>query len=191
MLPDPATCNFLDCSRRADFLAKRETIIDGKRVDCFEPGATWLVKADKVRIQAFGESTAYSSLKAVVKFVAIGGRALKGNVVAIGARHAALNGKRVFQNVELPTVLKMMHRESGTLVDIPQNTSNTSKKHIVHVKVFDGTSEPILIQVDRWLHSPGNEYINVWITMHSLPGQDGYCGNFDGVAHNDADSQPL
>mmetsp|Transcript_25986 Transcript_25986/g.50888 ORF Transcript_25986/g.50888 Transcript_25986/m.50888 type:complete len:402 (-) Transcript_25986:701-1906(-) len=162
---------------------------DRKRVDCLKPGAIWLVKADKIKIQAFGESTAYSNGTAVVKFVAIGGRALKGNVVAIGARYAALNGTRVFHDVELPTVLKMMHRESGTLVDIPQNTPNTSKKHIVHVEVFDGTSEPILIQVDRWFPSPGNEYINVWITMRPLPGQDGYCGNFDGVAHNDAAHQ--
>jgi len=162
---------------------------DGKEVDDFKTGAFWLVKADEVEIQGFGETTDYSPRKAVTKIVSIGGRKMKGKVLTIGARYADLNGKRVSGDLELPDILKIVYTENGTLVDIPKNTPNTSKKHIVHVKVLDGTPDGIVIQVDRWFQSPTNEYINVRITMRPLPGQDGRCGNFNRIAHDDAADQ--
>merc|ERR1712106_1269598 len=59
------------------------------------------------------------------------------------------------------------------------------KKKIVHVKIADGSPEGLLVQVNRWTASAGNEYVNWKITMHSRPGQDGHCGNFNGNAADD------
>merc|ERR1711956_166247 len=38
------------------------------------------------------------------------------------------------------------------------------KKKIVHVKIADGSPEGLLVQVDRWTASAGNEYVN-WQIM--------------------------
>merc|ERR1719412_3353910 len=57
--------------------------------------------------------------------------------------------------------------------------------HIVHIKIFDGTPEGILIQVNRWNEPSEGHYINIRITMHAQPGQDGHCGNFNGNAADD------
>merc|ERR1719436_1281011 len=58
-------------------------------------------------------------------------------------------------------------------------------KHVVHIKIEDGSPEGIQLQVNRWTRSSEGHYINIRITMHPQPGQDGHCGNFNGNAADD------
>jgi len=118
--------------------------------------------------------------------VAIGGPLLKGNKLIIGPLDATWNGVPILTGFPShfiqPGLLTVDYDNVGALVD---NDRDESKKRIVHVKIGDGTPEGISVQINRWTASPGNEYVNWRISMHSRPGQDGHCGNFNGNAADD------
>jgi len=63
----------------------------------------------------------------------------------------------------------------GVWVDAKLDSTN---KRVVHVKIDDGTPKGLTVQVNRLTESPGNEYVNWKISMHSRHRQDGHCGNF-------------
>merc|ERR1719433_2171173 len=54
--------------------------------------------------------------------------------------------------------------------------------HVVHLALPQGIS----IQINRWNEAGEGDYINVRITMHAIPGQDGHCGNFNGNPTDDS-----
>merc|ERR1712072_705834 len=44
----------------------------------------------------------------------------------------------------------------------------------------------VTLQINRWDEPGEGKYINVKITMSKQPNQDGQCGNFNGIAADDA-----
>jgi len=85
-------------------------------------------------------------------------------------------------NFNVPGVVQMQYNNVGTLL---QNGRGGMALRIVHVKINDGTPEGIQIQINRWTKESEGHYINVRITMHPQPGQDGHCGNFNGNPADD------
>jgi len=143
------------------------------------------VKSPLLSIQGRYLPTQFTSGLAVTKMVAIGGSLLKGNKLIIGALIATWNGAPIltgFPSHFNQSELSVDYGNAGILVDA---AINAQKKKIVHVKIADGTAEGITIQVNRRTGSPGNEYVNWKISMHSRHGQDGHCGNFNGNAVDD------
>jgi len=149
------------------------------------------VKSGPVNIQARYLPTKFTHGLAVTKMVAIGGPVLKGNKLIIGPLAATWNGAPIIGSLgatfSQPGLLTVNYDTSGDLIDTTGGV-DASKKKIVHVKINDGTPEGLAIQVNRWTASPGNEYVNWKISMHSRPGQDGHCGNFN---QNSADDDRL
>lgn len=159
---------------------------DGARADYYSSGEYWIVRSSDIWIQARYLPTKFTNGLAVTKIVAIGGPLLKGNKLIIAPLYTAWNSAPVLadfpSHFDQPNLVHLDYDNVGALVD---TALDASKKHIVHAKIFDGTPEGILVQVNRWLASKGNEYINVKITMNARPGQDGHCGNFNGQAADD------
>jgi len=159
---------------------------DGMRADYYSSGEYWVVKSDAIWIQARYLPTKFTNGLAVTKAVAIGGPVLKGNKLIIGPTFATWNGAPVLtgfpSHFDKPNIVHLDYDNAGALVD---TALDASKKHIVHAHIFDGSPEGIMVQINRWLETKGEEYVNAKITMHSRPGQDGHCGNFNGNAADD------
>merc|ERR1712070_534476 len=54
--------------------------------------------------------------------------------------------------------------------------------HVLHV-TLPGS---VTLQINRWNEEGEGRYINTKITMPHQEGQDGQCGNFNGIAEDDA-----
>lgn len=168
---------------------------DGMRADYYSSGEYWIVKSDTIWIQGRYLPTQFTSGLAVTKGLAIGGPLLKGNKLIIASTFTTWNGERVLTAFpshwdwfDQPNLVHLVYDNMGSLVDeapLKEPGMDPSKKHIVHVKIFDDSPEGIIIQVNRWLQAKGNEYINVKITMRKQPGMDGHCGNFNGLPADD------
>merc|ERR1719232_1600691 len=159
---------------------------DGMRADYYSSGEYYIVKSGIISIQGRYLPTKFTNGLAVTKMVAIGGPMLKGNKLIIGPLAATWNGAPILggfpSHFQQPGLLTVDYDNVGALVD---TALDPSKKKIVHVKIADGSPDGLLVQVNRWTESAGNEYVNWQITMHSRPGQDGHCGNFNGNAADD------
>jgi len=159
---------------------------DGLRADYYSPGEYWIVKTPDVFIQGRYLPTRMTSGLAVTKILAVGGPILKGNKLFISPRTAFWNTEPILQafpsNFNKAGLLQMHLDDVGELL---QKGRKGLTKRIVHIKIFDGTNEGLLIQVNRWTQPSEGDYINVKISMHARPGQDGHCGNFDGDSAND------
>merc|ERR1719492_646841 len=147
---------------------------DGMRADYYSSGDYYIVKSPIISIQGRYLPTKFTNGLAVTKMVAIGGSLLKGNKLIIGPLNATWNGAPIL------TGFPSHFNHSGFLTVDYDNVRNlvdtamdASKKKTVQVKIDDGTPEGITVQVSRWFASPGNDYINWKISMHSRPGQDG------------------
>mmetsp|Transcript_55345 Transcript_55345/g.109994 ORF Transcript_55345/g.109994 Transcript_55345/m.109994 type:complete len:497 (-) Transcript_55345:84-1574(-) len=159
---------------------------DGMRADYYSSGEYYIVKSNVISIQGRYLPTKFTNGLAVTKMVAIGGSLLKGNKLIIGPLSATWNGAPILtgfpSHFDQPDIVHADYDNVGNLVD---TALDASKKKIVHVKINDGSPEGLLVQVNRWTASVGNEYVNFKITMHSRPDQDGHCGNFNGNAADD------
>lgn len=149
-------------------------------------GDKWLVKSASVSIQAryeADEKLAENNL--FVRAVAIGGRFLEGSVITVGSLedHITWNGKPIlkhdfgnFSSFELNDegmVVKITHSEHAL------NAANPSEESPgIELELPTGVS----LIVNRLHH-----HINLAITMSPQEaGQEGLCGNFNGVALDDS-----
>merc|ERR1719174_939950 len=141
---------------------------DGKRADYYSSGEYYLVKSGPVSIQARYLPTKFTNGLAVTKMVAIGGPVLKGNKLIIGPLAATWNGAPILtgfpSRFTQAGIVTVDYDNVGALVD---TAMDASKKKIVHVKIDDGTPEGLTVQVNRWMASAGNEYVNWKVMMHS------------------------
>lgn len=159
---------------------------DGMRADYYSSGEYYIVKSPIISIQGRYLPTKYTNGLAVTKMIAIGGPLMKGNKLIIGPLAATWNGAPILtgfpSHFNQAGVVTVDYDNVGALVD---TAMDASKKKIVHVKIDDGTPEGLTVQVNRWMASAGNEYVNWKVMMHSRTGQDGHCGNFNGNAADD------
>merc|ERR1712194_1003307 len=132
----------------------------------------YIVKSGVISIQGRYLPTKFTNGLAGTKMVAIGGPLLKGNKLIIGPLTATWNGAPILggfpSHFDQPGIVHVDYDNVGALVD---TAMDAAKKKIVHV--------------NRWTASAGNEYVNWKVSMHSRPGQDGHCGNFNGNAADD------
>jgi len=159
---------------------------DQTHSDYYSPGEYWLVKSEKISIQGRYLPTRMTNGLAVAKTVAIGGPLLKGHKIFISADSANVDGQPILvgfpSSYSIPNVADLQYNGQGTVM---QKGRGGKALHIVHVKISDGTPEGIQLQINRWMEPGEGHYINVRITMHAQPGQDGHCGNFNGNPADD------
>jgi len=118
--------------------------------------------------------------------VAIGGPLLNGHKLFVGPRTAFWDGTPVLQTFPGDfSVTGLLHMRLDNIGELLQSGRNGLTKRIVHVNIVDGSAEGLQIQVNRWTQPTEGDYINVKITMHQRPGQDGHCGNFNGDGVDD------
>jgi len=161
---------------------------DGNRSDYYSSGEYYLVNCSLISIQGRYGPTEYTNGLAVTKEVGIGGPLLKGNKLIIAPLAATWNGAPILQGrpsqFQQPGIVTIHFDDIGQLVDTTGGV-DPSKKQIVHINISDGSPEGLYVQVNRWTQSPGNEYVNWMVQMHSRPGCDGHCGNFNGNGADD------
>jgi len=159
---------------------------DGTRSDYYGSGEYWIVKSQSLWIQARYLPTKMTNGLAVTKILAIGGPIMKSGKLLISPTVTTWNGIQVLTMFpsfySVPNLLDMKYDETGNLL---QKGRVGKAKHIVHAKIFDGTPEGIIIQVNRWTEASEGEYINAKISMRAIPGMDGDCGNFNGNTADD------
>jgi len=160
---------------------------DHMHSDYYSPGEYWIVKSQTISIQARYLPTKMTSGLGVAKTLAIGGPMLKGHKLFISADSATCDGQPILtgfpSSFNVPNVVSIQYNGVGQLM---QKGRAGKALHIVHIKVNDGTPEGVQIQINRWTEASEGHYINVRITMHAQPGQDGHCGNFNGNPADDA-----
>ena len=160
---------------------------DHMHSDYYSPGEYWIVKSSTIHIQGRYLPTRMTSGLAVTKTLAVGGPLLKGHKLFISADSATCDGQPILggfpSSFSVPNVFDIQYNNVGTLL---QKGRAGKALHIVHIKVNDGTPEGVQIQINRWTEASEGHYINVRITMHKQPGQDGHCGNFNGNPGDDA-----
>merc|ERR1719356_2358769 len=142
---------------------------DGMRADYYSSGEYYIVKSGVISIQGRYLPTKYTNGLAVTKMIAIGGPLLKGNKLIIGPLAATWNGAPIL------TGFPSHFNQAGVVVDydnvgaLVDTAMDATKKKIVHVKIDDGSPEGLTVQVNRWMASAGNEYVNWKVMMHARP----------------------
>lgn len=159
---------------------------DNMRADYYSPGEYWIVKSQRVWIQARYLPTPATSGLSVTKILAVGGPFLNSHKLFVATRWTTWDGQRVLDgfpsDFTVPDLLEMHYNGVGELM---QSGREGKALHVVHIRIADGSPEGLLIQVNRWMEPSEGDYINVKLTMHKQPGQDGHCGNFNGNAADD------
>mmetsp|Transcript_93295 Transcript_93295/g.269433 ORF Transcript_93295/g.269433 Transcript_93295/m.269433 type:complete len:411 (+) Transcript_93295:119-1351(+) len=151
----------------------------------FEEGDQWLVKSNTVSIQGRFLATPFTNGLAATNSIAVGGPFLHGHTIVVGPLEGGgritVDGNPVLtafpSTYDLHGIATLSYNDVGNLVDDAQGHL---EKRIVHMDLPSG----VRVQVMRWAN-----HINVQVTMPRQEGQDGYCGNFDGIAANDETDQ--
>jgi len=156
---------------------------DGMHADYYTSGQFYIVKSATVKIQGLYAPTHATNGLAVTKQIAVGGPFLKNNILIIGEEHAYYNGAAILtgfpSNFNSPDgMVKIVYNNQGKLL---QPGREGKSLHVLHISLPLG----VTIQVNRWNEEGEGRYINSQITMSAQPGQDGQCGNFNGIPADD------
>jgi len=161
---------------------------DGSDNDYFSFGEYYIVNSSLISIQGRYFPDQFTNGLAVTKAMAIGGPLLKGNKLLIGPLDATWNTVPILQGLpshfQQSGLLTVDYNTNGGLVDTTGYVDGSHKRTVL-VKIIDGSPEGLSILINRWTAPPGHEYIDWMIQMHSRPGQDGHCGNFNENATDD------
>jgi hypothetical protein len=157
---------------------------DAMHSDYYTSGEFWIVKSDTVHIQGAYSPTHATNGLAVTKKIAVGGPFLKGHTLIIGEEHATFDGQPILPTFpgqfESPDrLVSITYNSQGELL---QPGREGKSLHVLHLSLPD----EVTLQINRWNEAGEGRYINTKITMPAQPGQDGQCGNFNGVAADDA-----
>jgi len=151
----------------------------------YEEGEFWLVRSKMVAIQGRYLATQFTNGLSATNAIAVGGPFLLGHTVVVGP----LNGGQILFDGEpaltnfpssaaLAGVATLRYDGQGNLVDAAQGHLDM---RVVHMDLPLG----VQVEVFRW-----ENHINVRITMAPrVGGQDGHCGNFNGLAEDDTSEQ--
>jgi len=161
---------------------------DGSFPNFYGQGEFWVVKSDKVSIQARYMATPFTNGLAATHQVVIGGEWMQGHRLAVGPMD---NGQITCDDqpilMEFPSTaqcgpITVVYNDYGTLVDDAQSHL---EKRIVHIG--SSASHPevdVHLQIMRWAN-----HLNVRVTMSpQVNGQDGTCGNFNRDPSDDSTS---
>jgi hypothetical protein len=157
---------------------------DGMHSDYYTTGEFWIVKSATVHIQGKYQPTHATNGLAVTKELAIGGPFLHGHTLIIGEESATFDGQPIV------ATFPGSFRSADGIVTIAYNNQGQflqpgregKSLHVLHLSLPLG----VTLQINRWNEAGEGKYINSKITMSAQPGQDGQCGNFNGIAADDA-----
>lgn len=150
-----------------------------KALSFYGDGDYWLVKSSAVHIQGRFEGTKYTERLAATNQIVVGGPFLKGHKVEVGTRESgilAVDGQPIcstFPASYSGDGFTVRCDDQGAVADV---VPEGNQKRIVHMDLPLG----IKVSVFQW----GN-YVDVQIQMSPVSGQDGVCGNFNGVFGDD------
>jgi len=152
-------------------------IVDSKENGAFDD--KWLVKSNNVSIQTrYIEVPGFEETKTYMRAMAIGGPFLKGNTLIVGGlkEQVTWNGVEILtaqtSEFNLEGLIKAIrHDDSSRIEDLSQPNPG------IDIQLPEGVG----LTINR-LHS----YINAAIKMQPQDGgQDGLCGNFNGIRTDD------
>jgi len=155
---------------------------DGMHASYYTPGEYWIVKSDSVKIQSRYVALPITNGLAVTQQIAVGGSFLGGNVLIVTPTETKWNGLPIlggfpsnFQN----DLVRIEYNQQGTTL---QKGRAGKALHVVHIHLPLGVE----ITVNRWLDTAEGMYVNLKVQMNPVPGMDGHCGNYNGIAADDA-----
>eukprot|EP00931_Biecheleriopsis_adriatica_P111817 TRINITY_DN862_c0_g1_i1.p1 TRINITY_DN862_c0_g1~~TRINITY_DN862_c0_g1_i1.p1 ORF type:complete len:834 (+),score=124.38 TRINITY_DN862_c0_g1_i1:145-2646(+) len=149
----------------------------------YSEGDFWIVKSHRLKIQGRFQATQwtkdndhtdYSSMTSII----VSGSAVHHRKLEIQSMEGVIkcDGKEVLKGFGTdycgPAEIKFDAK--GKLVD---SAMSFLPHKVVHISLPDGE----WIQVNRWPN-----FINALVSMHADDQQDGVCGNFNGLAHDDS-----
>jgi len=155
---------------------------DGARPSFYGDGEYWIVKNDAVKIQGRFMGTKYTFGLAATQKVAVGGRFIQDHIIEVEPMEEAFGGSILVDGVPVLTQYGTYSVGGAYLTydgngQLPDEAASKWAKNIVHMQL----PNDITLTVYRW----GN-YLDLRIQMRPLPGgQDGTCGNFNGMASDD------
>jgi len=150
-----------------------------KAYSFYGDGDFWIVKSATVYVQGRFEGTEYTEGLAATNRIVVGGPFLHGNKIEVGTRDSGVltvNGHPVcsaFPSSYKADTFTLTYDDQGNVADV---VPEGNEKRIVHIDLPNG----VHISVYQW-----NNYMDVTIEMSVQPGQDGVCGNFNGVFSDD------
>merc|ERR1712066_287868 len=157
---------------------------DGLHSDYYTTGEFWIVKSATVMVQGKYSPTHATNGLAVTKQIAVGGSFLKGHHLIVGEEHATWDGQPI-----LTTFPSQFHDTEGLVSIVYNNVGQLLQPgregkslHVLHVTL----PGQVTMQINRWNEEGEGRYINTKITMPPQEGQDGQCGNFNGIVADDA-----
>jgi hypothetical protein len=160
------------------------TTFDGMHSDFYSEGEFWIVKSPTVHIQGAYSPTHATNGLSVTKKIAIGGPFMGNHKLIIGEERASYDGQDIlttfpssFHNVD--GTVSVVYNSQGELL---QPGREGKSLHVIHVTL----PMNIVLQINRWDEEGEGKYINTKITMAKVPEMDGHCGNFNGIAADDA-----
>jgi len=154
-------------------------------VSQYGQGDWWVVKSSAIHIQARVLATPATKGLPAAHDVVIGGPFMSGHTVSVGPADGqilvdsfpACEGWP--SHCDIPGVVSVRYDGEGQFIDAASSHQLT---RTVHIAAPFG----VHVQVLRWPH-----HVNVEVRMPLFVGipQDGMCGNFNGIAHDDKASQ--
>jgi len=157
---------------------------DGLHSDYYTSGEFWIVKSSSVMIQGKYSPTHATNGLAVTKQIAVGGSLLKNHILIVGEEHATWDGQQIL--LSFPSKFDdpegLVSIEYNNVGQLLQPGREGRGLHVLHITL----PGDVMLQVNRWNEPGEGRYINTKITMPHQEGQDGQCGNYNGVAADDA-----
>jgi hypothetical protein len=154
----------------------------GLPVTFLQNGDYWLVKSHNVWIQGRFEATVWKNGLSALHGIAVGGPFMHHHHIIVGPK----SGKVYYNNqqilTESPDTFAVPHIFHASYKTKIVHLGDGSHKHVFYVEL--DLPEGVRIVVNRW-----PDHIDAEILMHPVPGQDGYCGNFNGNGKDDTKVQ--
>jgi len=159
------------------------SLIEVKTDSDEEAGDKWLVKADRISIQArYLPDEATSERNLFVRAIAVGGPFLKGNVLVIGSLEDQItwNGAPILESQS-----SSFYVEEGEVFIKAKRSTNSSL-----IQDLSKTNPGVEVEFPLGVSLVVNRlsrHLNVAIKMPQQEGgQDGLCGNFNGLGADDS-----
>lgn len=180
-----ATCSVYEDPHVEVFDGVQISLIAATDHSTGECGDKWLVRSDRISIQArYLEDKALPERNVFVRAIAVGGAFLEGNIVILGSLvdEVTWNGKPILE--EEDSEFSFVSSGDRALLVKARRGANSShaenpsvKNHGIDIEFPLGTS----LVVNRLY-----DHVNFAITMSQRDsGQDGLCGNFNCIASDD------